>query len=60
MSCNTLSQMWGSWYLPRFLFNSGSLTPIHIASLMVLVKLCGSLPTMKKLSNVMMCPVVWN
>ena len=51
--------MWGSWYLPRFQFKTGSLTLRNIASFMVLVKHCGSLPTMKKLFNVMPCPVVW-
>ena len=25
MSCKMPSQMWGSWYLPKFLFNEGSL-----------------------------------
>ena len=32
---------------------------MNIASLMVLVKPCGSLPTMEKLSNMMLCPVDW-
>ena len=54
-----LSQMWNSWYLPRFLFKSGALTLMNIASLMVLVKPCDSLPIMEKLSNVMLYPVVW-
>ena len=31
---------------------------MNIAFLMVLMKPCGSLPNMK-LSNVMLCPVVW-
>ena len=31
---------------------------MYIAFLMVLVKPCGSLPTMEKFSNVMLCPVV--
>ena len=58
MSYSTSSQMWGSCYLLRFLFKGGSLTLMNIASLMVvLVKPCGSLPTMEKLSNVMLCPV---
>ena len=51
--------MWGSWYLPRFLFKGGPLTLMTIASLMVLGKPCGSLPTMEKLSNVMLCSIVW-
>ena len=59
VSCSTFSQMWGSWYLPKFLLKGGSLTPMNIASLMVLVKHCGSLSTMEKLSNVMLCPGVW-
>ena len=59
VSCSTLFQMWGSWYLSRFLFKGGSLTLMNIASLVVLVKHCDSLPTMEKLSNVMLCPVVW-
>ena len=58
MSCSTASQRWSSWYLPRFLFNVGSLTLMHISSLMALVKSCGSPPTMEKLCNVMLCPVV--
>ena len=32
---------------------------MYITSLMVLVNPCGSLPTMEKLSSVMLCPVVW-
>ena len=59
MYYSTSSQMWGSWYLPRFLFKGQSLTLMNIASLMVLVKPCVSLPTMEKLSNVVLCPVVW-
>ena len=31
MSCSMLSQMCGSWYFPRFLFNVGSLTLMNIA-----------------------------
>ena len=58
MSCSTSSQMWGGRYLPRSLFNDGSLTLMYIASLMVLMKPCGPLPTMEKLSKVMLCPVV--
>ena len=58
MSCSNTSQIWGSWYLPRFLFNVGSLTLMYIASLMILVKPYGSLPTMEKLSSVMLWPVV--
>ena len=57
--CSTSSKMWHSWYLPRFLFLGGSLTLMNIASLMVLVKPCCSQPTVEKLSNVVLCPVVW-
>ena len=44
---------------PRFLFKSGFFTLMKIASLMVLMNPCDSLPTMEKLSNVMSFPVVW-
>ena len=51
--------MWGSWYLLRFLFNGGeSLTLMYMASLVVLVMPCDFLPTMEKLSSLMMCPAV--
>ena len=46
---NTSSHICGSWYLPIFLFRDGSLTLISMASLMVLVMLWSSLPTMLKL-----------
>ena len=42
--------MWGSWYLPIFLLRDGSLTITYIASLMVLTRVCHSLPAMEKLS----------
>ena len=57
MSCSTSSQMWDSWYWPRFLFKGGSLILMNIASLMVLVESCSFLPTIEKLSNVMLCSV---
>ena len=44
VSCRTSSQLWSSWNLPRFLLRDGSLTIMNIASLMVLVMLCTSLP----------------
>ena len=44
VSCRTSSQMWGSWYFTRFLLRDGSLTQINMASLMVLVTQCASLP----------------
>ena len=59
MSSSTPSHMWGSWYLPRFLFNGESWTLMYMASLMVLVMPCNSLPSMEKLSSLMTCPVVW-
>ena len=40
--------MYGRWYLPIFLLRDGSLTLIYRASLMVLVRLWSSLPTMSK------------
>ena len=58
MFCSTSSQMWGSLYLSSFLFNGGSLTLMYTALLMVLVKPCDSLPTMEKLSSVMLS-VLW-
>ena len=48
---NTSSHICGSWYLPIFLFMDGTLTQISMASLMVLVMLWSSLPTMLKLSR---------
>ena len=48
VSCRTSSQMWGSWYFPTFLLRDGSLRQIHMASLIVLVMLHASLPTMEK------------
>ena len=57
VSCRT-SQIWGSWCFPRFLMRDGSLTQIHMAFLMVLLTPCASLPTIKKQSMVMGCPVV--
>ena len=55
---NTSSQICGSWYLPIFLLRDGSLTLISIASLIVLVILWSSLPTMLKLSRDTSWPVV--
>ena len=48
---STSSQICGSWYLPIFLLRDGSLTLISIASLIVLVILWSSMPTMLKLSR---------
>ena len=47
----TSSHMWVSWYLPMFPLRDESLTPMNIASLMVLAMVCDSLPIMKKLFN---------
>ena len=59
LSWSTSSHRWGSWYLPRFLLRDGSLAQMYIASLMVLLMPCHSLPTMVKNSKSMGCPVVW-
>ena len=59
VSWRTSSHMWGSWYFPRFLSRDGSLTWMYIASLMVLVTTCSSLPTMLKHSSLTGCPLVW-
>ena len=56
--CRTSSHMWGTWNLPIFLLRDGSLTLMNIVSLMVLVMLCASLPTMEKLSMFMQFPDV--
>ena len=46
----TSSQMCGRWYLPMFLFRDGLLTFIYRVSLMVLMKFWSPLPTILKLS----------
>ena len=46
----TSSHMWGSQYFTIFLLRDGC-TLMYIASLMVLVRVCDSLPKMEKLSN---------
>ena len=43
----------GQLELPMFLFRDGSLTLIYMASLMVLVMMSASPPTMEKLSTLM-------
>ena len=48
---STSSHLCGSWYLPMFLFRDGSLTLINVASLMALIVIWSSLPTMLKLSR---------
>ena len=59
VSCRTSSQMWCNWYLPRFLLRDESLTLMNMASLMVLVTTCTSLPTMEMLSTLMQWSVDW-
>ena len=60
VSYRTSSKMWGSWYFPRFpLLRDGSFTWINMASLMVLVMPCASLPTVEKQFRLTGCPVVW-
>ena len=53
----TSSHMCNSWLFPMFLLMDRSSTLINMASLIVPVKLCGSLPTILKLSTEMGCPV---
>ena len=55
---STSSHIYGSWYLPIFLFRDGSLTLINITSLMALTIFQSSLPTMLKLSGNSSWPVV--
>ena len=58
VSFSTWSQTCGSWNLPKFLFNYGSLTLMYMTSLMFLVSPCASLSTMVKHSGLTGCPVV--
>ena len=46
----TSSHMCGRWYLPMFLLRDGLLTLMYIASLIVLMRFCFSLPTILKFS----------
>ena len=41
----------GSGYLPMFLLAGRSLTLMYIASLVVMLRICDSLPTVEKLAN---------
>ena len=50
----TSSHMCGRWYLPMFLFRDGFLTPMYIASFMALMRFWSSLPTILKLSILML------
>ena len=62
MLFRTSSHTWGRWYLPIFLLRDGLFTLMYIASLISLIRLCSSLPTMVKLSIVVSWPVmvVWS
>ena len=62
MFSKSSSHMWGNWYFPMFLLRDRSLTLMSIASLMVLVRVCDSLPPMEKLSNLVWWPqvLVWS
>ena len=51
---STSSQMCGIWYLPMFLFRDGLLTLICRASLMVPIRFWFSLPTIAKLSRLIL------
>ena len=59
VSCMTPSWIWDSWYFTRFLFRDESLMQVKMASLMVLVTLCTSLPMMEKQATLVGCPVDW-
>ena len=57
LSCSIWSHTCGSWYLPRFLFNDGSLALMYMDSFMCLVVPWISLWTMLKQSGLTGCPV---
>ena len=57
VSCKMLSQIFGSWYFPRFLLSEGSLTCISMVSLMFLEEPCVSLCMMSKHSGLSGYPV---
>ena len=50
-------QMWGTWYLPKFLFKEESFTQMYMASFMFLVNPCVSLCTKVKQSGLNGCHV---
>ena len=58
MLIRTSSLIWGRWYFPMFLFRNILLALMYNASLMVLMRFWSSLPTMLKLSVVVVWPVV--
>ena len=55
MFSKTTSKMWGSCNLTLFLLRDRSMILIYLASLMVLVMSCTSLPSMEKWSKLMQC-----
>ena len=59
VSCSTSSNMWGSWYFPRFLLRDQSFTQMYMAFLMVLATPYASLFTIVKHFKSTGCPVVW-
>ena len=58
MLFRTSSHLWGSWYLPVFLFRDGLLTLMYIASFISLMRLWSSLPVILKLSSAVVWPVM--
>ena len=54
----TSSHICGRWYLPMFLFRDGLLTLMYRTSFIALLRFWSSLPTMLKLSILMLWPVV--
>ena len=54
----TSSHMWGRWYLSLFLFRDGLLTLRHIDSFISLMRFWSSLPTILKLSSIVVWPTV--
>ena len=55
---HTSSHMCGRWYLPMFLLRDGLFTLMYIAPLIVLIRFWSSLPTILKLSKVVLWPVI--
>ena len=54
VSCSISSQIWSTWYFPRFLLRDGLFTQMNIISLVVLVMPCASL--LVKQSTFTGCP----
>ena len=59
VSCKTTSHICISWYFPIFLLTDGSLTWMYMASFIVLVMPCASLPIIVKQSTLIGCPMAW-